>query len=369
MLVECFRMDEELMAFISDEFYNGSLICKAKRDIQLEGTIKLTMRSAGSRVWNRRRRIAIDVSTSLAGDRQISSHTYKNTPSLCNESEANALIATISKLLAVRPRPNQTDLRQVDPREILVGSPYSGQRRLLVEKLYQAFPNDVARQIRVMTVAAIQGSQGKVVLLSLTVNKLDNEFDIAFMAQENSLNVALSRGKHCLYIFGNFAPWIRGIHRKDKALVAKKVLSSLHHLVQDLDYKRDVIDVTDYLNILAGQEVTEPAIKDSTFVVNDAQRSNSNAAAAAAGLNNAPRGTGMGSYQTPAAPWRDGSGGGGGQGGKGGKGANKGKGTNKGKGKGKGGPGGGCGPGKGGKGPGGGPGGPGAGQSARVNPY
>ncbi|KAK8231487.1 AAA domain-containing protein [Phyllosticta capitalensis] len=207
------------MKFPSEEFYKGKLVCKADIDHELENSIRTITKRIGDSFFNpMQHRIAVDVSSTLDQSRIVGSELFENTTSSFNETEAEAVVETIKALLAFVPTSVDTTVtdvkllpeRIINPEEILVITPYTGQRRLLNLMIYSQIP-EARGKIAVMTTATVHSRENKIVLLSFVTNKPQDPSNVFFIARPKPLNVAITRAQEYLIMFGNFGGWWRDI--------------------------------------------------------------------------------------------------------------------------------------------------------------
>ena len=171
MLEEQFRMAPEISYFPNLSFYNNQL--KNSDSVQQDHPL---------------RRIeppyyqVIDIE----GD-----EIRQRDGSYANQKEAQAVVQYISRLY-----------RQfrVPANEISVITPYRGQLEL-IRKIAQDNQVDLTGLHLLNTVDASQGDESGIVLISLV--RANINFNIGFLANENRLNVALTRAQHSLRIMCN----------------------------------------------------------------------------------------------------------------------------------------------------------------------
>ncbi|KAK7538248.1 uncharacterized protein J3D65DRAFT_666956 [Phyllosticta citribraziliensis] len=276
LLQHCYRMHPHIMEFPSQEFYKKSLKSQFNPDKELGQSLQSIFSSIDATVFSRRRRVAVDVSTTPQKDRVVYSEAYEYTKSSYNEFEADAVIATIKRLLAFRPSSSEESdkvSRQIQPSEIMVVTPYYGQRRVIIQKIRDEVP-EANKQIRVLTSTQVSSSEANIVLFSLVSNKINNELSVSFIAQPKPLNAALTRAKEMLILFGNFGGWTRAIRapKSDHATKGHWQVGAFGSLVRDLLRRKDVIDVDDYLAALEGKPVKKSLFAERTFVLNSKNR-------------------------------------------------------------------------------------------------
>ncbi|WP_416808989.1 AAA domain-containing protein [Bacillus thuringiensis] len=84
---------------------------------------------------------------------------------------------------------------------IAIISGYNAQKQLLINSIEPGNSKWTNVKIQIDNIDAFQGSECDIVLYSL-VRSNDN-YDLGFLRDQRRVNVALSRGKNCLYIVGN----------------------------------------------------------------------------------------------------------------------------------------------------------------------
>ena len=110
--------------------------------------------------------------------------------------EADAIVREVSLLLTGEVATGGKPARPLERDDILVVTPYNAQRKLIQERLAAAgYP-----EIRVGTVDKFQGQEAPVVFYSMaTSSGEDLPRDMAFLFEQNRLNVAISRAQ-CLTV-------------------------------------------------------------------------------------------------------------------------------------------------------------------------
>jgi superfamily I DNA and/or RNA helicase len=173
MLETQYRMHPHIMGFSSQYFYEGKLKTADEvllRDWQEEGVRFEFIDTAGC---------------------GFAEKVKKETRSTYNEEEAALLV----KHLTAHIREDST---------VGIIAPYKAQIQLLSELVLQAPELDAIRElISVNTVDAFQGQERDVVYISLTRSNEQNE--IGFLKEYRRMNVALTRAKSKLVVFGDSA--------------------------------------------------------------------------------------------------------------------------------------------------------------------
>ncbi len=91
------------------------------------------------------------------------------------------------------------------PENITVITPYTGQRRALVQSFLSQ--GGLVARVRVRTTAQMQGHETDIAIISFVADKPSRPMQIGFIAQKNQLNVELSRAKHLEIMVGIFQAW------------------------------------------------------------------------------------------------------------------------------------------------------------------
>ena len=172
-----YRMNQEIMAFSSAEFYSGSLVASPSveqhllQDLpgvavnELTGTPVLFIDTAGA---------SYDEAVEPDGDSRY------------NPMEAELVLRKVQELLDAG----------LSPTQMAVISPYSAQVRLLRERLRQP-------EIEIDSVDGFQGREKEAVLISLVRSNPDGE--IGFLEDVRRTNVALTRARRKLVVVGDSA--------------------------------------------------------------------------------------------------------------------------------------------------------------------
>jgi superfamily I DNA and/or RNA helicase len=172
-----YRMNESIMKFSSDHFYDGDLVAdasvKSHRLCDLPGVDETPMTMD----------CLMFVDTAGAEyDEQIEPDGM----SKLNPKEANLVIQFVRELMETG----------IEPEQIAVIAPYAAQVRLLRNRL------DI-REIEVDTVDGFQGREKEAVIITMVRS---NEIgEIGFLADERRTNVAMTRAKRKLIVIGDSA--------------------------------------------------------------------------------------------------------------------------------------------------------------------
>ncbi len=236
-LTHQYRMHPDIASWISQQFYEGKLTPDPSTSRQTElgraidqvfGTLKPA--------WNGRRRIALDVSH---GAQSI---VYPNTQSSQNLAEVQRVLDIVHMLTGYRGQALGT--AAIEPENIMVITPYAGQRRALVQTLLSQ--GGLAARIRVRTTAQMQGHETDIAIISFVSNRPGYPMQTGFITQKNQLNVELSRAKHLEILVGNFLAWCQADEDQNQYLNMWRENRAFGSLIKSLRDTRDVISEMDW---------------------------------------------------------------------------------------------------------------------------
>lgn len=179
MLSTTYRMNEEINAFPSQQFYQNKLVAHSSNAQQ-----KLVYDKKPSRFWE----ILNPENASIFVDLK---HQHCQMRSI---DEAQLAVELIAELVE----------SGIDAAEIALIAPYRAQGRLIRSKLLQKMGETILDDIVVDTVERIQGQERDVILISLTCS--DTEYaaqNAEFYFKPNRLNVALTRAKCKRIVLGS----------------------------------------------------------------------------------------------------------------------------------------------------------------------
>ncbi|PYH29302.1 P-loop containing nucleoside triphosphate hydrolase protein [Aspergillus neoniger CBS 115656] len=138
-----------------------------------------------------------------------------------NQSQAMVAVHLLKNVFAYRT----SDGQQIRPEDIMVISPYAAQRALVGRLMAQ---HGVSCRDN-LTVDASQGQEAPMVIFMLT-KPSRNPVNVGFIADQQRLNVALSRAREVLVIVGNRFVWDRDALDKIKKSHGRTVRFLLHLL-------------------------------------------------------------------------------------------------------------------------------------------
>lgn len=188
MLTMQYRMHEHIMAFSSQQFYNGQL--QAHQSV----------RYAGLNAYDERFTPDLPVEfldTAGLGFLEI---TVLESRSTANPGEADLLLKRLAQLLV----PYDPSERQHKPLTIGVIAPYRAQINYLKDAIEQSDTlNNLLqhRTLSVGTVDSFQGQERDIIAISLT--RSNNHGEIGFLSDIRRMNVGMTRARRKLLLVGN----------------------------------------------------------------------------------------------------------------------------------------------------------------------
>jgi hypothetical protein len=252
-LTEQWRMDPQISGPVNATFYKGTMTdhpsTKLPQDVRQ--TVVSYFRKTMGVAYKDWHRFAIATDHS----ERNKSETFMKTTSSYNVGEAEYITKMIKGLLNHEP---PKDGRKVEPRDILVTTPYSGMATHLWFCCKQlGIFGEGENQIRIQTGAATQGQEGKIQFLSFTINNENGLDKLQFLGERHQLNVMASRAQYVQIAVGNFLPWMRAVKKGESSSFTDK-RSSLYHFGQFIGtYWKDddvnnctIIDYNDAYNAL-----------------------------------------------------------------------------------------------------------------------
>ncbi len=179
-----YRMNEKIMRFSSDEFYDGMLLAdETARGITLKDLCPAILEADNDSV------IWLDTA-GMGYEEEIE----VGTESRYNSQEAKLVVQELNRLLA----------NGVKAKDIAVISPYSAQVKLLTSLILgdREDLGDLA-ELEIDSVDAFQGREKEAVLVSLVRSNADG--DLGFLKDIRRMNVAMTRAKRKLIFVGDSA--------------------------------------------------------------------------------------------------------------------------------------------------------------------
>ncbi|EON69328.1 hypothetical protein W97_08588 [Coniosporium apollinis CBS 100218] len=162
--------------------------------------------------YSGRMRIAVDIS----GEDGSYANYHAGSKSKKNDAEASFIVDQVKKLLAFQPTGKKC--KPIEPADIAIVTPYTGQRRLITELLNRAARIDgidALRHIQVATVNQMQGHECNIEIISLVAHSAKDPMDFGFVYRRHMLNVALTRARGFQMIVGAFDTWTASIVDED----------------------------------------------------------------------------------------------------------------------------------------------------------
>lgn len=186
MLRTQYRMHEKIMNFSNKMFYGGKL--------EAHESVKDNLLSfdAADDLLNKPIEFIDTAGCGFAEEQNPESL------SICNKEEADLLLKHLGKVLA------QYDRRPDESLRIGIIAPYKMQTEFLKERLEeQDYFKDSRHHFSVRTVDGFQGQERDIICISLT--RSNDNGEIGFLSDTRRMNVALTRAKKKLIVFGDSA--------------------------------------------------------------------------------------------------------------------------------------------------------------------
>ncbi|KAI7552580.1 hypothetical protein KC331_g1789 [Hortaea werneckii] len=238
MLIYQYRMHRDISDWSNHQFYQAKLVAAPNTVAPNEIRSAIDDFFAPTREYfegdRQRYRMAINVDGK--------SRPWKNSTSPSNVEEAEVLCRLISAMLDFQ-REFAWE-RTFHPEDMMIVTPYTGQKRLIREMLLRDDMHPAARYVRVWTTNTCQGHEAVIVFVSLTSADPDDCSTKGFIWRKEQLNVELTRAKIFCCILGSFEGWLQGM--KDKAPgMTEGRLATFRSLLTDLHDSNDIITSAD----------------------------------------------------------------------------------------------------------------------------
>jgi ATP-dependent RNA/DNA helicase IGHMBP2 len=172
-----YRMHSQIMQFSSDEFYDGTLVAAGMVRDHLLADLSHVTASPLTQTSLR----FFDTAGSHCEEQAESDGSSRENP-----GEAEFVAGQVTELIDAGVRPT----------EIAVITPYAAQARLLRELITDT-------EIEIDTVDGFQGREKEAVIISLVRSNAKGE--LGFLADTRRMNVALTRARRKLIVFGDSA--------------------------------------------------------------------------------------------------------------------------------------------------------------------
>jgi superfamily I DNA and/or RNA helicase len=158
------------------------------------------------------------LSTDRFGEKAYQRHSGRNSKSLSNPTEANAIADLLRRLDSHPPFVEWLAHHEFEQKAIGIICTYGAQSELIKQKLRAiGLSPTMLNSCKVDTVDSYQGKENPIVILSLVRNNEDGKANVGqksivpgFMSRANRINVALSRAMDKLIIVGAFQRWPAG---------------------------------------------------------------------------------------------------------------------------------------------------------------
>jgi hypothetical protein len=231
MLRTQYRTIPEIADMFSNLTYKGQIVNaeSVKTPKDLVYTARSFFRGLGDQYFD------WDCFGVAVSDSHVYSEKYLSTTSQANTFEADLIVRTVQGLIAQEPAPGKP---KIELKDILILSPYQGQiNHLKIELSKRRLMVDPNNCPMVESVGTVQGSEANIVLVSLCVNRPETQTKCKFISDHRLLNVAISRAKCMMVMFGNFLPWIEAL-RSDEKHFEKQGMNALGNLVDYIHPRR-----------------------------------------------------------------------------------------------------------------------------------
>ncbi|OJD29692.1 dna helicase [Diplodia corticola] len=168
-----------------------------------------------------------------------------------------------NSFLATPPNEDQGQ-RKIEPKDILLISPYTAQIQLIERKLLtRNIPGLKVLNLCLKTTSQAQGSEAPIVIVSLVRNDHENALNVGFVKDGSLLNVEMSRAKNWLFILGNFRGWMNEYHNHNSTLLLPNgVFKVFCGLLKHLDAKGDFVTGPHLTQGLSGGRIEGPGFND-----------------------------------------------------------------------------------------------------------
>lgn len=190
LLTVQYRMNERLMQFSSDWFYDGKL--KADTSVRHRSILDDIDEPL---VWVETSELE---DADNATEKSLAANESHRGMSLVNEAEATCTLAIL------RAYANRIGRRRLEDERVSFGiiSPYKAQVHLLRQLIKRdSYLRPLRRNMTINTVDAFQGQERDVILVSLVRANVSGQ--IGFLGDLRRMNVAITRARHKLIIVGD----------------------------------------------------------------------------------------------------------------------------------------------------------------------
>lgn len=188
-----YRMDPVIGSLVSECFYDGKLQNGRKsRNADFDRLLPFEI-AASPVVW-------LDTSAQFG----LGAENEESKTNIYNMDEARAIVALLVKIFSEYDKIKHLRDRNTDEPMVGVISMYGGQRRKIVELLKKesSLMPYWKTQIKVDSVDGYQGKENQIIILSTVRSKYPG-----FLRSEKRVNVAVSRARDLVVIFGSVRLW------------------------------------------------------------------------------------------------------------------------------------------------------------------
>lgn len=261
MLKQHYRSHSDITALVNKLLYGGEMVndVSTLQEDGLQKSLRQFLAPLGP-AWSGKWRMAIDVSHEKA-----ISQKYGNTSSLCNDAEADMIVAIITKMIAFSPVNDGTQPAcvKIEAGHIGIFTPYKGQVRNLAKKLQKAgiktsrnmkAPMDTLKFLG--TTHASQGSAVDIGLVTGVVRdpKVANKHT-QFTGGSKNIAVNITRSRKLDIYLANLGPMVdvlqeTNAQKRESAHLLRRELTKFREMIETLHNDKLIIshqDVNDAL--------------------------------------------------------------------------------------------------------------------------
>lgn len=128
---------------------------------------------------------------------------------------------------------------ELEEDEFIIQVPYAAQKNELCRQIHMRCKADIANWVVVKTIDSNQGGQSTLPWICLTPANQHHGSQVGFLDRWNRLNVALTRAKAGVAIFGNIDRWFLEF----EVFCGREKLRNWALLMADLMVKSDIVDI------------------------------------------------------------------------------------------------------------------------------
>ncbi|EON69198.1 hypothetical protein W97_08557 [Coniosporium apollinis CBS 100218] len=196
--------------------------------------------------------MALDLSKTFGSD--AVAKPYGDTTSKWNPAERDLIIMLTMLILAYKPKGENT--QQLTAKDIVIITPYAGQRSAIIEGLQAASTQDPAvraigglptlPEVEVALPASMRGREAPIVLLSLVSNDHEDPSNIGLIYDLEQLKAEMGVAQKFLFMVGNFAPWCQDRLNNAPWLNRNPRNKHFSNLLYNLYKRQDIIALPDF---------------------------------------------------------------------------------------------------------------------------